>query len=91
MCFIAIPGQTGCLALRNVPPTRLRAAVMQTPGRIGSVLPRGETRFSGGTLVKKSSVSRGSSRQAENIRAQNAKQHSRVRPKRTTIRRFWFA
>jgi len=112
----AVPGQTSCLAIRDVRPKAKRKLVVAhvvapRPRRLSieekiaarltlvtrepqaPVLPNGEPRFCGGTLEKtRTSWIQGRAkniRREDNVRANNAKQHSRcVRPSRKSIRRF---
>lgn len=90
MCYTAIPGQTGCLAARNmvfVPRARvIQSQKSAAKPQIRTML-RGESSFGGGPLEKKNESDKSSRQYKMNVRAANAKQHSRMRPKRTTIRR----
>lgn len=96
MMFTAIPGQTGFLGARNLPTRQIvRRRAVVTPRQSAQVarvcMQNGEPSFIGGpremTVLTWKQVADKYWRQKRNLRAKNAKQHSCVRPKRTTIRR----
>lgn len=96
MCYTAIPGQTGCLAARDMAPPTPRKHLIQAPAKPAArpevrTMHRGEPSFVGGSVGKTMlSWQKGTDkyyRQKRNLRATNARQHSRTRPKRKTIRR----
>lgn len=95
MCFTAIPGKTGLPATRNVPTPTRKQKPNQVPKKVAApkktataVLIENPS-FIGGTLQKKNENTKTYSQYKQNVRAQNAKQHSlRVRPLRESLRQF---
>lgn len=98
MCYTAIPGQTGYLAARGIvlePRKKKVIQIQSLPAKAAKpeirVMYRDEPSFVGGPLGKTMlSWQKGTDkyyRQKRNLRATNARQHSRLRPKRKTIRR----
>jgi len=101
MCYTAIPGMTGCVAVRDLAPAkRQKKKATTNPNgmphptsyRLVAISDDLEPHFCGKPLVKVfltwEQMCEKDDRREDNVRAQNAKKHSRlVRPNRTTIRK----
>lgn len=92
LCVVVIPGQTGCLAIREVPAPR-RSKKVETLNRIAAqkkaaVAEVDEPHFHGGTLEKKSKNTMTYRRYKRNVRAHNARQHTRRRSFRESFRLY---
>lgn len=91
MCFTAIPGRTGLLVARDVAaPVKRKKAIQHTVAPSGQLAAVGNigSRFYGGSREKKKKDRPLLlSHMRMNIRAQNAKQHSRVHPKHESLYR----
>ncbi len=91
-CTTAIPGQTGCLAIRDVKPSNrhkkaaaIKSVVAQKKVAVAIV---DEPRFCGGTLEKKNKKTLSSRQDSKNVRAHNDRQHTRPRSFHKSVRKI---
>lgn len=90
MRITVIPGQTGCLATRNVAPAPRRQKKDATQKCVvahkkAPVVIIDEPRFQGGTLEKQLENTMTYRRYKRNVRAHNDRQHTRPRSFRQSI------